>query len=533
MTKKHASVITVLSVAAIALALLLSSRLWFRLDMTAGKLYTISQVSRHLADEIPDQVKISYFLSGKLQQLYPEPGEIIDLIREYAAYSRGKINFTTRDPAKDGIENDMQRLGIYPRQIQSIDRNEATVTSVYSGILIEYMDKVDVIPFIFSLETLEYDLTSRIRTLVSGKIREAGVIIADQSKALNRNYRNMGEILRMSGYKLREIYPDELMGDEIPAGLSEIIVIGGVDTLNEGMLYGIDRYIQSGGKVFFMLETFTPATETGSLEMRTLEDAGLLAMLRSYGVEVQRALVLDNSCLTITYQSAGAGGAPVIRLIRYPFWVSVTRAGGNPAHPITSAFAGVDMFWPNPLVLHETAGVEAVPLIFSTQDAWLMTKDISVNPDSAFMFTRENRETQGQKLLGAALSGRFPPYSGIPDINSSGEAASTAGTGSPDNGAESRIVVIGNGEFLNDEYLDSERNLTFFLSAADWLANDDDIISIRSRAAGINRLDKIIDSEKRDAAMTFARLLNTMAIPAAVLIFAVVFGIKRRKKTIG
>jgi ABC-type uncharacterized transport system involved in gliding motility auxiliary subunit len=94
-------------------------------------------------------------------------------------------------------------------------------------------------------------------------------------------------------------------------------------------------------------------------------------------------------------------------------------------------------------------------------------------------------------------------------------------------------VVIGNGEFLNDEYLDSERNLTFFLSAADWLANDDDIIGIRSRASGINRLDKIIDSEKRDAAMSFARLLNTIAIPAAVLIFAVVFGLKRRKKTIG
>jgi ABC-type uncharacterized transport system involved in gliding motility auxiliary subunit len=86
---------------------------------------------------------------------------------------------------------------------------------------------------------------------------------------------------------------------------------------------------------------------------------------------------------------------------------------------------------------------------------------------------------------------------------------------------------------LNDEYLDSERNLTFFLSAADWLANDDDIIGIRSRASGINRLDKIIDSKKRDAAMSFARLLNTIAIPAAVLIFAIVFGIKRRKKTIG
>ncbi|MDR1362589.1 MAG: GldG family protein [Spirochaetaceae bacterium] len=523
MTKKQESIITTLSIAAIALALLLSSRLWVRVDLTADKLYTISPVSRHLAGEIPDQVKISYFLSGKLQQLYPEPGEIIDLVREYVAYSRGKISFTTRDPAKDGIEDDMRRLGIYPRQIQSIDRNEATVTSVYSGILIEYMDKTDIIPFIFSLETLEYDLTSRIRALVSGKAREAGIIIAGQTKTLNQNYRNMSEMLRMSGYKLREIQPIELADSGIPAGLSEIIVIGGVDTLNGQALYNIDHYIQNGGKALFMLGTFTPSTETGALEMRTLEDAGLRAMLRSYGVEIQHALVLDNSCLTITYQSAGAGGAPIIRLIRYPFWVSVTRAGGNPAHPITSTFAGIDLFWANPLILHETENVDASPLISSTEEAWLMTKDFSVNPDSAFMFAREERETHGQKLLGAALSGRFPPYFGAD--------AEPAPAGAESRIAESRIVVIGNNEFLNDEYLDSERNLTFFLFAADWLANDDDIISIRSRASGINRLDKIIDPEKRNAAMTFARVLNTTLIPAAVLVFAVVFGIKRRKKT--
>ncbi|MDR0382382.1 MAG: GldG family protein, partial [Spirochaetaceae bacterium] len=204
MAKKQEIIITALSVAAIMLALLLGSRLWVRVDLTASKMYTISPVSRRLADEIPDQVTITYFVSGKLRQLYPQPGEIMDLLREYAAYSRGTIRAAERDPAVDGLEDDMIRLGIYPRQIQSIDRNEATVTSVYTGILIEYMEKTDVIPFVFSLETLEYDLTSRIRALVSGRTREAGVIMADFAKSFDRNYRNLAGILQMSGYKLRE-----------------------------------------------------------------------------------------------------------------------------------------------------------------------------------------------------------------------------------------------------------------------------------------------------------------------------------------
>lgn len=559
MTKKQEIIITILSSAAILLTLLLSSRLWFRLDLTEGKLYTISQASRSLARDIPDQIKISYFLSEKLQQLYPEPGEIIDLIREYVTYSRGKIRFTVRDPAKDGVEDEMQRLGIYPRQIQSIDHNEATITSVYSGILIEYVDKIDVIPFVFSLETLEYDLTSRIRTMVSGKIREIGIIAADSAKTLDRNYRNLSGILKNSGYRLREIYQNELINSEIPDGLSEIIVIGGVDTLNDEAVYSIDRYIQNGGKAFFILENFTPSTESGSLELRPLEqtaaeNGGLLALLSSYGVEVRRALVLDKSCLTITYQSASAGGSPVIRLIRYPFWVSVTRGGGNPVHPITSTFAGLDLFWPNPLDLHDVEGIEAVPLLFSTKDAWLMTRDFTINPERAFQFNLEEGATRGEKILGVALSGRFPPYSlkggetppslqpsqaaGRPAPSSAtppsgGESPATppAVLTAEKPGAESRIVVIGNNEFVNDEYLDSERNLSFFLSAADWLANDDDIISIRSRAYGVNRLDKIIDADKKYAAMTFSRVLNTVVIPAAVLIFAVIFALKRRKKT--
>jgi ABC-type uncharacterized transport system involved in gliding motility auxiliary subunit len=515
MTKKHETlIITVLSAAALVLALLLSSRLWFRLDLTANKLHTISPASRNVADSLQSQIKISYFLSSKLSQLYPQPGEIIDLVREYVTYSNGKIRFTVRDPAKEGLEGDLERLGIYPRQMQTVERNEATVSSVFSGILIEYMEKTDIVSFVFSLETLEYDLTSRIRALVSGKTREAGLILADTTKTFDKNYRNLTGILQMSGYKIREI----TAGDEIPDGLSEIILIAGADGLDEAALSQIDAYIQRGGKVFFIVENFIFSTATGRMEAIPLNDSALLAMLRSYGVDVRPELVLDKSCLTITYQSAGQGGMPVIRLVRYPFWISVTREGGNREHPVTSSFAGIDMFWASPLTLSPVEGLEAVPLLHSTPESWLMTRDFAVEPGQSFLFTREESETSGEKVLAAALSGRFPPHLGDGAVEGGGQ--------------ESRIVVIGNNEFVNDEYLNSDRNLTFFLLAADWLANDDDIISIRSRAAGTPRLDRIPDQEKKSAAMSFARSLNIVIIPAAVLVFASAFGLKRRKKIV-
>ncbi|MCL2127695.1 MAG: GldG family protein, partial [Treponema sp.] len=67
MTKKQASVLSVLVLTAIALVFMVNRRLWFRLDLTKGKVYTISAVSRNLHTEIEDQVRITYYLSDKLK----------------------------------------------------------------------------------------------------------------------------------------------------------------------------------------------------------------------------------------------------------------------------------------------------------------------------------------------------------------------------------------------------------------------------------------------------------------------------------
>jgi len=64
---------------------MVSSRLWFRLDLTKNRAYTISKVSRNIHKELSDPVNITYYLSNKLRTLHPAPGEIEDTLREYAA----------------------------------------------------------------------------------------------------------------------------------------------------------------------------------------------------------------------------------------------------------------------------------------------------------------------------------------------------------------------------------------------------------------------------------------------------------------
>ncbi|MDR1249044.1 MAG: GldG family protein [Treponema sp.] len=526
MTKRQANVITILSLAVMTLILLISQRLWFRLDLTKSRSYTISPVSRNLREDIPDQVRITYYISEKLAAVHPVPGELEDLLREYAAYSRGKIRLAVRDPVKAGVNREVEALGIIPQQIETVERDQMNYAMVYSGIVIEYLDKTDIIPFAFNLETLEYDLTSRIRTLVRGTDREAGFLVGDSGKQWTRDYGVLNQAFAQSGFRIRLVNP----GEEIPDSLPALFVLGGAEDLDDWALYRIDRYIQSGGKVLFALEGVF-VDEAGGLQGRLMEDKGLQAMASFYGATIKPELALDVTALSLSYQSVDQFGSRVYRIVRYPFWIGVLPQNGNSAHPVTAAFSGVDVFWASPLELNPPEGVTAEPLFHTTGEAWAQTRGFAANPEQSYQFQAELETTRGEKLLAAALTGKFPSwFAGLPKPVREG-----SGEELPDPPAEtreSRIIVIGDADLASTvtQYTRSNNNFDFFLKAADWLGNDDDIIGIRSRQSRTGRLDKITDPEKRVKAMAFARTLNVIVIPLGVVALGIFRALGRRRK---
>ncbi|GHV77951.1 hypothetical protein AGMMS49942_27720 [Spirochaetia bacterium] len=525
MTKRQVTIITILSIAAMILIVLISQRLWFRLDLTETKAYTISPVSRNLHTEIPDQVRITYYISEKLAAIHPTPRELEDLLREYAAYSRGRIRLTVRDPVKAGLNREVESLGISPQQIEVVEQDQTNIAMVYSGIVIEYLDQTDVIPFAFNLETLEYDLTSRIRTLVRGNAREAAFLVGDPRKQWSRDYSILNQVFVQSGFRVRVLSP----GEEIPDSLPALFVLGGVEDLDDWSLYRIDRYIQGGGKVLFALEGVL-VDDTNALQSRVMIDKGLQAMVSFYGATVKPELALDVSALSLSYQSMDPSGSRVYRIVRYPLWIGVLPQNGNPAHPVTASFGGIDVYWASPLELNPPEGVTSIPLFSTTPEAWSQTKDFAANPEQSYLFQGELNETKGQKLLGAALSGTFPRwFAGVEKPVREGSTEELPDM--PSEAKESRIIVIGDTDLATTlvQYTRSDRNFDFFLKAADWLGNDDDIIGIRSRQSSSGRLDKITDANKKVRAMAFARSLNVILIPLMVIALGVGRALQRRR----
>lgn len=529
MTQKQTRLVSLLSLIALVLGFGISRRLWFRLDLTKDKVNTISAVSRELYTEIAGEVRITYYLSEKLAQVHPLPGEIRDFLQEYAAYSRGRIRFIQRDPAKAGLVQAVEQLGIQAQQVQTVEQDQASFATVYTGIVIEYLDRVEVLPVVFSLDTLEYDITSRIRSLVRDQEREIAVLVGDSYRQWERDYEFLNQALIRSGFRIRNVNA----GEEIPDAVPVLFVLGGTEDLDEWSLYRIDRYIQGGGRVLFALEGVFVDSQ-GGLEARVMTDKGLLSMVSFYGATVKPALVLDQSALTLQYQTTSPSGAVQMRITRYPHWIGVLGENGSPEHPLSSGFGGVDLFWSSPIELNPPGSVQGEPLFFSTPEAWLMTGEFVTNPDPQSPLDREAPDTRGPKLLAAALSGKFPSwFEGMPKPVREGSPEEL-----PDRIGEtrdSRIIVVGDTDFASVfmQYTQAQRNLDFLLQAADWLGNDDDIVGIRNRRNQTGRLDRILDPEEREGAMVFSRMINVVFIPLVVIMLGIFLAWRRRTEKKG
>jgi gliding-associated putative ABC transporter substrate-binding component GldG len=526
MTKKQVIIITALSVAAFILALMVSSRLWFHIDLTKNRAHTISKVSRNLHKEISDPVNITYYISNKLRTIHSAPGEIEDVLKGFAAYSKGKIRLTVRDPLKTERSR-ADELGLQPMQVQTVEQDNASLITVYSGIVIEYLDRMDVLPWVISTDTLEYDLTSRIRSLVNDSERWMAVLVGDSFRQWREDFGYLEMTLAGAGYRVRLLS----IGDEISDTIPALFVLGGADDLDDWTLYRIDRYIQQGGKVLFAVKGVFVDTVSGSIEARLHHNQTLLDMIASYGVIIRQELALDRNALTLQYQTRTPSGAVQYRIVRYPLWIGVLGDNGNEKHPVCSAFSGIDLYWASPLELAApSSSVEAVPLFTSSPQGWSMRDAFYTNPEISYILEMEAEETRGTKILGAALTGTFPSFfkgSPKPVHEGSGEELPDM----PENAKESRIIVVGDTDFATNmlNATNAQHNLDFLLRVADWLSNDDDIIGIRNRQPQTGRLDKIADPRSKAAAIKFIQIVNVGLIPLLVIIAGFALASRRKK----
>ncbi len=498
----------VLIAVGLAFVLLDSARFFVRLDLTRNRAYTVSPATRAIFREIPERVSITYFLSDELRPLSPAPGRVIDLLQEYAAASRSRVSVSVVDPVRAGRTDSARRFGVPPQQVQVVRQNEQRTIDVFSGLVIEYLNRYTSLPAVFTPDGLEFSLSAGIRKLLAGRRLLVGVVLGRPGRSLEADYESLRTGLSRD-YTLHEYLP----GERVPPEVDALLVLGGQE-LPAADLQPIERYIREGGKALFAVKGLRVETAR-SFSASAVGASPLLDLLESYGVRVGRRMVLDTACRDYRLPQVQPDGRIAWETLgRYPPWVSVRRPDVSPTHPVTSGFAGLDLLWPSPLEPLPVAGVRAEVLAQTTSAAWVMDEPFVIDPF---------RVPQGGSPV-ANPSADSPAPSSAPGQR----VLALALTGS----GFTRLIVVGDDDFASDlmQFSDSLYNVFFLENAVLWLSGNEDLLSIRTRAPVEGRLDRIEDAAVRRRVMLTSEVLNVAVLPVLVLLFGVARLLRRREK---
>jgi ABC-2 type transport system permease protein len=172
-------IITILAIANLALANLWIHRLdAARLDLTEGRLYSISEPTRSLLKELEEPLLIRGYFSGKTHPLLaPLAPQLRDLLLEYETAGKVKVEFI--DPATHPVKEQEanERYGINSTPFRVADRHQSSLVNAYFNVLVRYGNDHKTLGFSDLLEIRavpnqptevrlrnpEYDITNAIR----------------------------------------------------------------------------------------------------------------------------------------------------------------------------------------------------------------------------------------------------------------------------------------------------------------------------------------------------------------------------------
>lgn len=149
--------------------------LFFRMDLTENRIYSISEASKTVVSTLSEPLTINVFFTKDLPAPYNNTERYLhDLLEEYAIHANSHFNYRFYDvsPEAEGIDPralENQKLannyGIHPVQIQAFEEDEVKFKKAYMGLVLIHGDMVERIPTITAINGIEYKLTTAIQKL--------------------------------------------------------------------------------------------------------------------------------------------------------------------------------------------------------------------------------------------------------------------------------------------------------------------------------------------------------------------------------
>jgi ABC-type uncharacterized transport system involved in gliding motility auxiliary subunit len=455
-----AAVMVLLALGIVVAANAISLRHSVRWDFTENKRNSVSPQTIQVLRTLKAPVNaIAFFRSDT-----PGKKTAEDLLTQYATYSRGK--FTWRLEDTDRAPALARQYGVESYGTVVLEGGAAGQTRT---------EKVQ--------DAEEEKLTNAIVKITRAGKRVVYVLKGHGEREIGSTDRagfsQAKEQMEKANYEVKDLF---LARDpKIPDDAAIVVVPSPKTDLFPAELAALDGYIAKAGKVFFMAAPFQAETT--------------MKYLTKYGIVVDEDVVIE---LNPIGQLFGVG--PLVPVV-----------GQYEPHPITKDMGGVMTLFPLTRSVSVAKalpkGVQASPLAQTSRQSWGETDKNVFQTGKA---TPDPNEKTGP--LSVAMVATVDAQ---PDPKAEGDAAKKP--------PKARIVVVGTADFASNQFLGAQGNRDFFLNVVSWLAEEEDLISIRAKDPKQNPV--VLTSGQSRLVLG----LPLLVLPGAVLICGIGVILQRRR----
>jgi ABC-type uncharacterized transport system involved in gliding motility auxiliary subunit/ABC-type transport system involved in multi-copper enzyme maturation permease subunit len=454
-----------------------------RLDLSPGQAYTLSPGTRRVLGQLDDLVTIKLFASAELPtEVALLKRDVDDLLRDVRSAGHGRIRIVERDPSSnDAARRDAQSLGIEPVQFNVIGQSELQVKQGYLGLAIQHAGKTETVPFVQRTDDLEYRLISSIRNLTRSTKPALG-FVADLSRGAGTGYQQLQDQLEKS-YDVRMLGESDSLRPD--SNVAAVVLTGSPDTVPAGELARLERYVDGGGSVLVLAGGMKVSPE---MPLAQPHPVPWNPLLQRFGLSIRGDMAYDllaNEAIPVP-----SDFGRVLQV--YPFFI---RSESTRRTPVNQDIGAAVLTWASTIDTSKAPKGSVTPLLVTSTAAGTFTDPTSIDPRSDFPRTK-----LGRQLLGVMATSK---------------------------GGRGRAVVIGSSDFATDRFVQAApENLALVLNAIDWLAQDEELIAIRSK----NR-QPVPLVFKTALARDTAKYANIVGLPLLVALAGMAHLLRRRRHT--
>lgn len=484
--KKSLSLLLVIGI--VAAVNLLVQPFLLRLDFTQGKQYTLSKATRNILKNLDDQVTVTAYFSGNLP---PDIGKVKrdfqNLLVEFAAVSKGKLDYEFIEPSSDQQKQEAANLGIRPVMINVREKDQVKQQQAFLGAAIKKGDSREVIPFVEPGASMEYNLASAIKKLSIQQKPVVAFITGHGEPPLNELSQVVQELSAL--YDVRPL--DLGLTPAVADSIKVLVWLAPKDSIPAEHFQAVDAFLAQGGS---MVAGINRVEVNLQYAMATSSETGLEAWLQSKGIRVDTSLVVDVQCGAVTVPQY-LGMIQLQTQVKFPY-LPLVNAFAN--HPAVQGLEQVLFPYVSPLQYTGAlqSNAQFMPLVFSS------TKS-GIQPAPLMLQVTEKKWVEADfplknLILGGLLTGVLTP-------------------GGSD---QARMIVFGDGDFPvsgQQGRAMTDDNVRLLVNSVDWLGDDSGLMELRSRGVASRPLKAEYLLEESNGKRQFIKWFNVL-FPVALVV---------------